>query len=141
MQLSNPMPHFRGCPSRRITRPCQYQGYHQPRNNMSPLQDTPDPKYHITWTLYLQKWTMQQTSDLLPSALGHNLLPWLMSSLDPRQTNCSTQTSLSKVWRCLSLTKPQDNYYSTTKSTSPQSLHTYGTHPTPMNLADYAKEL
>ena len=105
------------------------------------MPDCTVPKYHIPWTLHLQGCTRQQTSGLLPGALGHKLLTGPMSLLRPRRTNDSTQPIFSKVWHCLSLKKAQDNYYNTANSASTRSLRTYGTHPTTMNSADYAKEL
>ena len=134
------MLHFQGWASRLLMQPRQHQGYPQPRNNMSPLYDAPAPKYHIPWDLHLQGWTRQYTLGLLPVSLGHKLLPWPMSLLRPRRPNNGTEPSYSKVCHCLSLTKPQKNYYSTTNSASTRILRTYGTHPTPMNSAEYAKD-
>ena len=139
-KLSNLIRHFQGWSSRRLTQPHQHQGYNQPRNNMSQLHDAPGQKYHIPWTLHLQGWTRQQTSGLLPGTLCHKLLPFPMSLLRPRRPNDSTQPSFSKVWHCLSLKKPQDNYYNTANSASTRSLRTYVTHPTPMKSDDCAKE-
>ena len=136
------MPRFQGWPSRRLMQPRQHQWYNQPNNNTIPLHNAPVPNYHISWTLHLQWWTRQQTSGLFTSALGHKLMTWKMSTLRTRRPNNVTQPSFSKVWHCLFSKKPQDKYYSTVNSASTQSLRTtYITHPTPMNSADYAKEL
>ena len=108
---------------------------------MSQLHNAPGPKYHIPCTLHLQGWTTQHTLVLFPVARGHKLLPWPMSLLRLRRPNESTHPSFSKSWHCLYSEKLQENYYNTANSASTQILRTYGTHPTPMNSADYVKDL
>ena len=134
------MPHFQGCSLRRLTQPRQHQRQHQSRNNMSPLHYAPGPKHHTPWTLHLQGWTRQHNAGLFTGALGHKLLTWTMLSLKSRRPNDGTHPSFSKVWHCLSSTKPQDNFYITADSASTRSLRTYRTHTTPMNSEKYAKK-
>ena len=107
---------------------------------MNQSHNAQGPESPKLWTSHLLGWARHLTQGLLPDTRDHKPLPWPVLSLQIKHPNEDIQPSFSKVWQCLSSTKPPENHCNTVNFVSTWSLRTYGTLPMPMNLAAYAEE-